>query len=1001
MKKLLSLPPNLVGCFHDITGYSRDEYFCTNDPIGSKLGSGGGTAWLLQQADITPTRTILPTPANSESPTPAIPRVVVRPTMALHNSAKPREVMMPTNFTRPISTLSLAGEGRGGARGGTTAASREPRIILHAGGQSRRLPAYAPSGKILTPIPIFRWERGQRLSQDLLSLQMPLYERIMAKAPERLRTMVVSGDVFIRATQPLQPIPDVDVVCYGLWLNAETAKNHGVFVSTRENPSVLKCMLQKPSVETLNGLLRDHLYLTDIGVWLLSDRAVELLMKKTRLPEGEGNGESSGTRDGGSGVGLRYYDLYTDFGGCLGTEPTFHDDELQQLSVAILPLPGGEFYHFGTSRQIITSMLAIQNLVNDQREILHHGIKPHPSIFLQNAVMSRKFTTENRNIWIENSCVGDGWTLTRDHVISGVPDNDWTVQLKPGQCVDVVPIGDAQWVVRPYGMDDTFSGDEQFKPQFPVVDNVDDMGKVLLWMLGDEQCVEGRRVWEQSRHLSADDISNEANLLRLTDQRRKFRMRNWPALAANYRRSVFYQLDLEDAAREFVEGGLPLPPPLPESEPSLIRMHDAMFREEYMRRSKEQQTQQTQPLAEGPSAFSLLREALLQGSSYDHEPLVGKSNNTLPSLSVYSDQIVWARSPVRIDIAGGWTDTPPYSLMEGGCVVNFAINLNGQQPLQAYVKPSADHHIVLRSIDLGAAEVVDSYQQLADYNRVGSPFSIPKAALTLAGFGAGRGYNTLADQLRQFGCGIELTMLSAIPAGSGLGTSSILAATVLAALSDFCGLSWDKAEIGRRTLQLEQLLTTGGGWQDQYGGLLPGVKLLETQRGLVQQPQVRWLPTRLFTQSDYLACHLLYYTGITRTAKQILSQIVRRMFLNQHDELALLRQMKDHTQLMFEALQREDFQRMGQLVRRTWQQNQLLDSGTNPPEVQQLTRLIDDLCLGYKLPGAGGGGYLYMIAKDPDAATRIRQTLRQHPLNDRARFVDMTLSETGLEVSRS
>ena len=1079
MKKLLSLPPNLVGCFHQITGYSRDEFFCTNDPIGSKLGSGGGTAWLLQQAGVSPTQSpSSPTSANSEegggpnftrpiSAAPANPRVVERPTMITRpsssTSANPEEIRRPIKITRPGSTTSPVGEGRGGA---------SPRIILHAGGQSRRLPAYAPSGKILTPIPIFRWERGQRLSQDLLSLQMPLYERIMEKAPERLRTMVVSGDVFIRATKPLQPIPDVDVVCYGLWLNAETAKNHGVFVSTRDNPSVLKCMLQKPSVETLNGLLRDHLYLTDIGVWLLSDRAIELLMKKAQLPADEGTGDAGTAPDGGNGVGIRYYDLYTDFGGCLGTEPTFHDDELQQLSVAILPLPGGEFYHFGTSRQIITSMLAIQNLVNDQREILHHGIKPHPSIFLQNAVMSRKFTSDNRNIWIENSCVGDGWTFTSDHIVTGVPDNDWTVHLKPGQCVDVVPIGNAQWVVRPYMMDDTFSGDEQFKPQFPVVDNVDDMGKVLLWMLGDEQCVEGRRVWEQSRHLSAEDICNEANLLRLTAQRRKFRMRNWPALAANYRRSVFYQLDLEDAAREFVEGRVPLPPPLPDTEPILIRMHDAMFREEYEKNellrhcnpnmllktriggtlpsapipsgarppvafpcregssnSLEQeakpeavtpQAEPTSPQAEptstqpaGPSAFSLLREALLQGTSYTPAPVSSpsplgerlrggeQSSGWGRGGNVYPDQIVWARSPVRIDIAGGWTDTPPYSLMEGGCVVNFAINLNGQQPLQAYVKPSADHHIVLRSIDLGAAEVVDSYQQLADYNRVGSPFSIPKAALTLAGFGADRGYTTLADQLRQFGCGIELTMLSAIPAGSGLGTSSILAATVLAALSDFCGLSWDKAEIGRRTLQLEQLLTTGGGWQDQYGGLLPGVKLLETQRGLVQQPQVRWLPTRLFTQSDYRACHLLYYTGITRTAKQILSQIVRRMFLNQHDELALLRQMKDHTQLMFEALQREDFQLMGQLVRRTWQQNQLLDRGTNPPEVQQLTSLIDDLCLGYKLPGAGGGGYLYMIAKDPDAATRIRQTLRQHPLNDRARFVDMTLSETGLEVSRS
>lgn len=37
MKKLLSLPPNLVECFHDITNTSHEEWFYTNDPIGSKL----------------------------------------------------------------------------------------------------------------------------------------------------------------------------------------------------------------------------------------------------------------------------------------------------------------------------------------------------------------------------------------------------------------------------------------------------------------------------------------------------------------------------------------------------------------------------------------------------------------------------------------------------------------------------------------------------------------------------------------------------------------------------------------------------------------------------------------------------------------------------------------------------------------------------------------------------------------------------------------------------
>ena len=173
----------------------------------------------------------------------------------------------------------------------------ERRILLHAGGQSRRLPSYAPSGKILTPIPIFRWERGQKLSQNLLSLQIPFYQHIMENAPESLHTMVVSGDVYIRTTEQLQDIPEADVVCYGLWLGPEIAKNHGVFVTDRKTPTQLKCMLQKPSVETLSELLNNHLYMTDIGVWLLSDRAVKVLMDKSTDNEG-----------------IRNYDLYGEFG---------------------------------------------------------------------------------------------------------------------------------------------------------------------------------------------------------------------------------------------------------------------------------------------------------------------------------------------------------------------------------------------------------------------------------------------------------------------------------------------------------------------------------------------------------------------------------------------------------------------------------------------------------------------------------------------------------------
>jgi len=48
MKKLLSLPPNLVNSFHRITKTDVDEWFCTSDPVGARLGSGGGTTWLIE-----------------------------------------------------------------------------------------------------------------------------------------------------------------------------------------------------------------------------------------------------------------------------------------------------------------------------------------------------------------------------------------------------------------------------------------------------------------------------------------------------------------------------------------------------------------------------------------------------------------------------------------------------------------------------------------------------------------------------------------------------------------------------------------------------------------------------------------------------------------------------------------------------------------------------------------------------------------------------------------
>lgn len=959
MKKLLSLPPNVVPYFHDITGLAEKDYFAASDPIDVKLGSGGGTAWLLQQS------------AASEC---------------------------ATAFSSWLS--------------------REKRILIHAGGQSRRLPAYAACGKLLLPVPVFRWARGQKLSQTLLDLQVSLYENLLDAAPESLRTLVVSGDVFIRNTRPLPPIPEADVVCYGLWVDPSLAKNHGVYFMNRQTPDILDFVLQKPSLQRQAELSHTHLALMDIGVWMLSDRAVNLLLKHSK---------SVKTEDDAVDIDASHYtsyDLYSDFGTALGTHPTKPDTEISSLKTVIIPLTGGEFYHFGTTHEMISSTTALQNLVLDQRQIIQRGVKVQPSLFLQNAVIANGFTDDNHDIWVENSYLPSTFQLSSCNVVTGVPRNDWNISLAPQQCVDVEPYKEDSYILRPYGFNDAFRGsiqdaktvylgipvkrwldshnitaeslcdgkkevDMQSAPLFPVSEDVSLLGDILSWMLDPSPSVDLSERYIALQRLSADEVATFANLTRQVKQRNGYRREVIPALARNHQHSIFYQVNLKDIASTYVEGNIPMPEPLPSSVPMIQQIHDAMFRSQVERLRGEDGEENEK------RAFSMLQSSLVQGAL---------DNPQQPRLSVHLDQIVWARSSVRIDVAGGWTDTPPHCLLRGGNVVNFAIDLNGQQPLQVYIKPCGEPKVICRSIDLGAIEVISTFDELRLYNKVGSPFSIPKAALALCGFlpeFCSEKYDTLKHQLEAFGSGIEITLLSAVPAGSGLGTSSILAATVLGALSDFCSLAWDKFEIGNRSLILEQLLTTGGGWQDQYGGILSGIKLLQTEPGLNQVPLVRWLPDTIFSSPEYAQCHLLYYTGITRTAKQILSEIVRGMFLNSTEHLEILSQMKDHALSLFDAVQRNDFQQYGRLVRKSWKQNKSLDSGTEPVALARLSSEIDDWCLGYKLPGAGGGGYLYMVAKDPGAAAKIKEYLQQSPLTPTSRFVDMSISKSGLEISRS
>ena len=126
------------------------------------------------------------------------------------------------------------------------------------------------------------------------------------------------------------------------------------------------------------------------------------------------------------------------------------------------------------------------------------------------------------------------------------------------------------------------------------------------------------------------------------------------------------------------------------------------------------------------------------------------------------------------------------------------------------------------------------------YANPADPFALLKAALVLRGIVPQDDdpAKPLADLFRELGCGLRISTQTFIPRGSGLGTSSIMAGAVLAALARWAGVELSQAQLFDEVLCLEQMLTTGGGWQDQVGGLTGGIKLVTTGPGLPQTIQV-------------------------------------------------------------------------------------------------------------------------------------------------------------------
>ena len=346
-----------------------------------------------------------------------------------------------------------------------------------------------------------------------------------------------------------------------------------------------------------------------------------------------------------------------------------------------------------------------------------------------------------------------------------------------------------------------------------------------------------------------------------------------------------------------------------------------------------------------------------------------------------SDAGITVELPLRIDFAGGWSDTPPICEEMGGTVLNAAVTLNGVSPVKVRVRRLPAKEVRVESADLGKSCVI------ADIGEIRAPkdphdwCALVKSALTVTGFSFAAG-------------GLDVRISADVPKGSGMGTSSILGAALVTALERIAGRGEDWKRVSALTLALEKEMQTGGGWQDQIGGLLPGVKLVSTRPGPRQNPSAtRLSPRAEEALAAFLAERaLLYFTGRKRMARNILRGVVD-FFRQNPDDLAheIVKRLKSDAERAFKAAEAEDWPAFCAAVNDYWLSKKALDPGSTNQLVESIIARMAPWISAVSLCGAGGGGFMFVIASSGEAKAKIRASLEKHPPIKTGRFYDFDI----------
>lgn len=848
-------------------------------------------------------------------------------------------------------------------------------LVIHSGGDSKRVPQYSACGKLFSPVPrvLPDGERSTLFDEFIIS---------MAGVPARMQggMLALSGDVLL-LFNPLQlDLQFGDAVAISIKEPVETGKNHGVFLRG-EKDSVFEFCHKMPEEELYkNGAVNEKgLVDIDTGAVMLSGKVLNSMYS---LISTDGKTDEEKFEEF---VNPRArISFYGDFLYPLAENSTLEKflkekpegefcpeleecrrkiwDAIAQYNLKLLNLSPAEFIHFGTTKELLElvsrnvgeySHLGWENHVNSNEDEVLHFSSNNSLIFSRNI---------GECSYIENSTVGENVTVGKDCVLSGIEIDEG--EVFDGLVLHGLCLADGKFVVRAYAADDNPKEKSAFGKalDMPLWDKPLYMPKETMALAVKDalkvanKLKNGGKIDGEGR-MSLSESFNLAEMGKILEREQLLYDK---ICVKRFEDIVRAKKTVSDAQNIFLGGIserqhrliLELSQTLPVFEKMRMYYHmSKLCGEEYAD-------------IYSKKAFKVLSEAISK-LSYD-----------FARVSKISRDETIIRLPIRVNFGGGWSDTPPYCNENGGTVINAAVKLCGEYPIESCVRKLSENKVVFESADAGAyREFTDIAELQACYDPF-DPFALHKAALIANGVIPREG-DTLENVCKKIGGGLYLsTRVINIPRGSGLGTSSILAAACVEAICKAFDINCDNKEKIRRVLSMEQIMSTGGGWQDQAGGLIKGIKLLRSKPGLEQNIDCEELVIPEDALKELEERFVIIYTGQRRLARNLLREVMGRYISSNPDSISIIHKIQRIAVLMKFELEKGNVDEFSKLMDSHWELLKKLDPGCTNTCIEQIFNSCSDLIDARMICGAGGGGFLQAMLKKGVTKEELSARLR-------------------------